>query len=714
MPRFAFLLVAAMSVAHGTAGAQGVTASDSARIHRQAIESTEWFIAAWRYYWQASEAIIHGSLEMFMPPAPVGMSLPSVSEAQKASTWGLWDGYPDGPRNRWSYLHCHPDSTREAIVPATAGAGRRPPRVLTLESYKRLSPFVITTGVGKRAICPTWSMFEGNPPIDEAADLDASIIAPLRPVIRQWRAELLEKLAAAVKQLPGDSVLTGQWVRFALDQRDLPQATRAANACTGPGWWCVALEGYARFVEGDPTAADELFLAAMTRAPPATRCVWNDVGVLLEHKARVAFDGMSCAEQGVMSARFWWLSDPLYLETGNARRAEHYARVMLFALRSGVRTAERWDMSRGGGGLGIREMILRYGWPSYSWWGGIMIDAGHFDYLGIGDIRYGRFTTAEFSRPRYHAVPAWTAILDPLRAVPDDWVLSAVRHKALNPDDENDWWPREHVRRAAGALVQIPEYQTAMFRRDSSALFAMAANLLPALFSAAAGDTAKGALFFSTGPESIRQLPRAGLVGSSAVFRAAIDSGPQLVGLELRAHETAGMTARTRFGITAPSSLLVMPPGAMAMSDLALIHPLASGTPLPNDPAITLSRMLGSVDLPQAGRLGVYWETYGVRASDTIDVSLRVERVATTGVLRRLGIALGVADRNDGGMTQKWREPSSDRAVAVIPARIPALGRALALDLSQAAPGDYAIVITIRRTTGASVTSRREFNIPRK
>src|SRR6185295_690294 len=112
------------------------------------------------------------------------------------------------------------------------------------DTVRKLGGALIASGVGKRTVCPSWYSGDKDPPWDERAALDSAILAQFRPIVSGARAKLLAELAQDAAALPGDGWLTGQRVRFALDQGDMPAATRAVADCRADPWWCTALFGY--------------------------------------------------------------------------------------------------------------------------------------------------------------------------------------------------------------------------------------------------------------------------------------------------------------------------------------------------------------------------------------------------------------------------------------------------------------------------------------
>jgi hypothetical protein len=692
------LVVAQMQSAGGPATPVRAGAADSALSRAHAAADS--FVRAWGSFWQSTQLIQQRMQVEILPP---GISRGLLGEHGVDSIAASWEAAVPRADLRHHIIHCHPDgvSWRRLLIPGMRGG-----------TWKRLDEYMIESRVGKRAICPSWLQSGVSVPWDEASSIDAGIIAPFKPALSSARAALLTVLDSVAAVRSRDDWLAGQRVRFAVDQRDLARAERVATECQAEPWWCGMLRGYVAHAQGAIVIADSLFVSSIAAMPAVEQCRWTDLGVLLPEEDAVAYARIPCARRAPLNERLWWLSDPLYLERWNERRAEHYARVTLARLRSGTTFSEHWDMRNEGGGNAVREMIVRYGWPSLVVWGGIQEDASHLSYLGGGSAMHERFATAEYGLPRFHPVPAWAAIVNPFDAQATDWTLTerAAREIAR---PRMVWWPEEHFARRAGPMVQLWD-QSAMLRRDSTVLLFVATDIPQSELRAATSDTLRGAMVFATDPASMRSEPATAAIGHLSIFKHSIPSVPQVVSLELEGSTADGrqIAARARFGIDPPRPLIAMQPGEAAISAPMLVAP-PDGENLPiTDPVVAPSRMLGTTILRAARRVGVYWETYGIDIGDTVDVSLRVERrESPPGLARRMGFWLGLAERTDGGISMRWRDPSPERGVTTIRGRIPIQGRSVSIDISRLAPGDYAMVVSVARPGMLPISAGRDFRI---
>jgi hypothetical protein len=570
---------------------------------------------------------------------------------------------------------------------------------------------IIESGVGRRAICPSWYPARATPPWDERDGIDKALIEQLVPAIRQKRAALLDELDRGAALLPHDDWITGQRVRFRMDQADTAGALRAAGECTASAWWCAALAGYMLSLHELMSHADSAFAHMLALMPAQTRCNWTDLSLLLPEEDRDTYREIPCEARDSLNARFWWLADVLHSDSVNERRATHFARKVLVELRSATSFHERWDMRPEAGGNAVAEMLLRYGWPSFAWWGGRSNDFGHFGYLGTSDsvtIDHGRFTTVEYTYPRFRLVPALRAIQNPAHSHDTDWAISARAHAAIYPADTL-WWPTEHYERVEGPLIQLWS-QHGMFRRAENVLFAMASRFLEEEFAGAQGDTLWGWLFSGHGPSTMRREPKGAIVGLTNVFKAFVPAEPQLISLELHGRRPAGVVARTRFGIEPPPPLSALPAGEISISSPVFIRPTTPDQLPPNDPELALSRMYGTAIFRSPQAIGIYWETYGVMERDSVELTIRIESHAPRpGFLRRIGIALGIAQAPAGTVTVEWSESQPQSHMRIVSGPTPIQGRVMSLGISQLRPGEYSFVVSAARPGKPEVTARRSF-----
>jgi hypothetical protein len=355
---------------------------------------------------------------------------------------------------------------------------------------------------------------------------------------------------------------------------------------------------------------------------------------------------------------------------------------------------------------------VRYGWPSQAWWSGPLEDRSHYSYLMVWDEserEAGVFTTQEYSFGRFHTVPEWSAIVDPFHSVARAWSIAAPRDRRGRVDE--DWWPQEHYARNNGPLLSIPDQQTGVFRRGSQVLLAVASDISHVGLERGMARNVNAALVVTPAPDTMDITKKTLALDSMAAWHMMIAPRPAIVSIEARTTWPQSPTARTRFGIVPPPPLSAMGQGEIAISEPVLIRPPASDERPASDPDIALNRMLGSTRITDLQRVGVYWETYGIAANDSVDVAVKIDRLGTPSMLRRLGNALHVADRVDGSATVSWKEPQPAAATTTIPGPVPIQGRNVTIDLSRLVPDKYSVTVIISRGGGQIASASREFEI---
>ncbi len=612
---------------------------------------------------------------------------------------------------RAGYLHCHPRSTTS---PTAARPDSYPD--LVREQYRP-----IVSARGSFAKCPTWILGARSGEADEADSIDVALTPRLAVEIAATRRQLIAELVRLSGTSPRDGWIIGQIVRFRLDHRDYHGAHEQLRDCRAARWWCDAMRGYALHRQGRMEPADSAFLAAVAVMPEATRCEWHDISVLLKDDDRGPFQRLPCAARDSVAARFFWLADPLFSDETNERRTEHYARHVRNALHRALAIDERYHWQKERGGDAVAEMMLRYGWPSMALWTGKADDAGHDNYVSRGARPASPYSTAEYAPGRLHAAPALSAILSPSASQPEDWQLhSPAGAWATGNGDGTFWWPHEHMRERSRTLVQLPAPGQMAFLRRIGGVRVLAAMDLGGtadrdlqlllnhpLRMRSYGSSQKFGTEILTDTTISRsgRLALDGFLTTRAELFAveAGSSGPSPLG-------TAPLHARTRFGITPDPPLDSLATGTIAVSQPVLFAPRADRA-LPVDADDLLSAMLTSTTISVGGTVGVFWESYGLVAGDSLRVSLNLIPANAPGLLRRLATAVKLADPVSS-VTVQWAEPSltsngdrgSGNGVTIRP-------RSVLLDLSALRPGEYWIEVVARIVAGAgphrTATARR-------
>lgn len=559
-------------------------------------------------------------------------------------------------------------------------------------------------GRGSHANCPSWYPDNAPPVEDERRGIDLGLNAAARWRLAPLRQRLRLLLDDAAADLPRDVTLARQRVRFAIDAGDLQAAATIAAECAAGAVDCGLLRAFVLYHAGLPAAADSAFLAALGGMEAAERCRWTDVAPLLERELRDEYDAMPCAGRAAFDEAFWMLADPLYVEPGNERRAEHFARRMTVAVRAPLGQDERQHWATRRGGDAVAEGLVRYGWPSHVFWYGHFEDTEHDGWLRFRNADTARpYVVREYSRGRLHTVPLPRALRAPLEARADDWALNG-------PRDQYHWWPVEHFARDAGGIVQLPQGQRVQLRRWDATRYVWALDLDAEALGRRSGDTVAATLFEARAPGEVAAVGAfIGSIGVPLVLDAPFAEGRALVALELPG-DSSRPAARTRFGVAIEPGLRALGE-ARALSGVMFFAPLEDSRALLGADAAA-RRMYGTTTLARPRRVGIYWEAYGFAASDTVDIELRVSREERPGVLERVGGLLRLGREDGGDVGVRWREaPAANRAIVFREGSVPVEARSTVLEMSRLPRGRYRIEVVMARAGEAAVSRVTEFAI---
>ncbi len=670
----------------------------------------------------------------FEPPYPTAQALLDSLEAAELRFFYEWrEAFKLGQLGRRP-LRAVWISAIDVMTECTSWLDRHETRIANAAWKGR-----ILSGSSTFSVCPSWILGDALPN-DEHYGIDTGLPADLRPGTRRARQSLLDAFAYAAEALPGNDWIAGQRVRLLMDQDDHDAALDAANACDGTPGWCGMLRAYVRSRRHETIAGETALDAALDAMAADERCRWSDIAVLLDSAGRDAYDRIPCARRDSVDAVIWWLSDPLWSEPGNERRLEQYVRRTLLALRDRPHRDERWDWRPEMGGDALRELILRYGWPSYTDWPGPINDRARTGRYLISHWRGAvnpPYTTFEYSVDRAHMVPDWQTIRAPLQATTGAWQLHSPdsivplgaartdstaasapeRERATSIQQEvmllidSWWWPREHFA-SRFPIVQLPDGQTVMLRRNAGALLGVATPLPSETLHRHRGARVEPALVVTPRPAAVDVAARKpGVVGEPVVFVASIPGEQTLIGVEIPADSATGApAARSRRGIAPPPPLSAMGADETAISGLVLLR-AEPGSTFPAATEDVLEHMAATDTIDSRTSFGIYWETYGVAAADTVELAVWVERFTPQGILRRFGISLNITADLNTPIAVSWVEPGAGNRAHVIPGRVPIVGRHLVLDAGQLAPGDYWLDVVVRKRGADPLRARRQITV---
>jgi hypothetical protein len=338
--------------------------------------------------------------------------------------------------------------------------------------------------------------------------------------------------------------------------------------------------------------------------PASERCRWTDMTPILDPPLRSRYKKVGCGKNEQLAERLWWLADPFWSLPGNDRRSEHYARHTMAKIQEPARNAYNLSWSND-----LREMVVRYGWARY-WTRGPSSGFGFDPTAGP--------VSGHESSPNYHFVPvSLSADTTPRVSFDLDLDASAERYSPV----------------ISRRVFEI-EPQVAVFRRGDSSLVVVAydVNTRPELDSL----NMSGSLVVAR-DEASPVYQSTDIAMRKGALSVIVDSRPQIMSLEvINPDRHLGGAWKRRVLALGPSRR-----GSVSLSDPLLFDPTDAdaGT---LDAAMKTAFGSNSV---KRGRVGIYWETYGLARSDSAQpVSLTLTPVQK-GTLRRIGESIGLTSR---------------------------------------------------------------------
>lgn len=478
--------------------------------------------------------------------------------------------------------------------------------------------------------------------------------------IEKARVRLMEALVQASQRSQRDGWITGQRVRYALEAHDTVAALRAAVECQGQQWWCNAVLGLVLHETGGGIAADSAFGRALAAMPKAERCKWTDISLLLDAAQLERYKAVGCGEREDIAARAWWLADPFHTVPGNDRQAEHYARLTMSQILKDTRAG--WDMSWAND---IRELVIRYGWARY--WTRVPAS---------GITANGGVISGHEAMPNYHFFPA-TNRFHPITAIGSgSWNFKQRRS------------PERYAPKHVDEFVEI-DPQIALFRRGDSAQVVVAYDL--------SRDTAfqsvpvRSAVAIAHDEKSKPVILET--ANSRGSFVMVVDSTAHLLSVEiLSADRKKAARARQSVWLSPKSA------GGLAVSDLLLFDPTATHV---SDLAHAIPTARGNLTADAKGKLGLYWEIYGLMKADSaLPVALTLTRI-TEGSLRRMAESIGLG-RRATPISIAWRETPSTGSIT---------SRSVVLDLSLIPAGKYVLKLDAKPQGQPGASSSRIIDV---
>lgn len=416
---------------------------------------------------------------------------------------------------------------------------------------------------------------------------------PEEPIeIMRARGAMLHGLERLYERAPGDAWILGQLVRYTVEQGDVDSALVLASC---DSWWCQSLAGYTFHMKGDVVSADSMFSRALATMPPAVRCDWNNLSPALEAAEEQVYGKLNCNQRDSANAMIFWRATPAFARGANDVRTEWFARRTL------IRTLDQAMTHHGmRNEPSYNEMILRYG-ASTSF--------ARTPERTVGTLEH------EIS----------VVGLEPKPAYP---FLGLAEEGRWPPEVEK---PRSRFATTlfAKRMEPIRDVQVARFRRrDSVVVLAGFATSTDSLFRS---DSVGVAISLSPGPGARTSTARAPAhAGHGAVAVRGKPGGVVSVEVTDSSHRA---WAVQRF---------VLDSAPAAISDLLITVP---GEALPETLDDAVAATWPGVRVGVGGTIGLYWETYGVAAADSlVTVTLTVEPVAP-GFFGRMTQSLGLKSK---------------------------------------------------------------------
>jgi hypothetical protein len=558
---------------------------------------------------------------------------------------------------------------------------------------------------------------------DESRVLDSGVLAMFHATLQEERARVIARAEAAHAALPRNDFVVGQLVRLLVDAGQQTGALERTRTCAATSWWCRVLEGYVLATQGRMRDAEAAFREAWRWLDPAASCRYSDVGVLFSDSVQWAFRRVGCRERSGIAATTWWLSEPLYLfhADGNARLVEHFVRRVTVDLHEALIYDGRYDWRAEIGGDATAFTVLRYGWPTHVWGRGAQFELGAaagrvMTVRGMGAYpsrppgpAQPSQSVFEYSYPRAHTVPRWSAVIAPFRSVPEDWDLSG---KPLTSRDEwPTWWAREHLQ-LPWPLAQLDAGQIVQLRRAGGAELVVATPLDAAMLIRAAGDSVAATMFVSPNADSVVAVSTsAGVVADRLVARGRVPPAPAIISVEIPPGPGKQPAGRVRFGVEAVATLEDLAQERLAVSPPVLLRPPPTLDVLPANVDSALLMAAPTRNFNGKETIGVYFETYGLTPADSVNVAVWIERYTPQAPMRRLGIALGITPDLNTPVVVEWREPQGGRAVWFQNGQVPIIGRGVLLDVRGLVPGDYWLEIAVSSPQRGIARNRTHFSV---
>lgn len=699
---------------------RGAPAVDTADVHDDIRKLINRFQDLWRKTWQDAEMSRHKPVDFISLRQNGELSgSPYTPELQRYLSAICIAGSPDTATMLYvlapaiAAMEEGPKRPPGATAPIVGPAEHSPLSINAKVNLTLATDNMVVPRPNYGPICPNWIPKDAPTPSDEGAGIDNALPIEVRLPVEMARDTLIKNLTIALMQHPEDEWIAGQLVRFTIDQRVPKNSVRAALRCKQLSSTCASLQGLAFEQAKNYVAAEAAFRRADSIEASQARnndalCVDEAVLMLLRSDDRDVIRNVDCATQRTLVDRMWWLADPLWSIPGNERLVAHGSRLTSVTLRSVTNRDERyvWDLFNGGSGL--REVVIRYGWPSYTFWPGTKFQN---QIQRVLDLMPARKTQMPYSVKEYHKnqsalIPRGSAIADPFHAENNSWDI--WRDESAQ---ENKWWAPEYMTYAT-RIMPMAQGQDVMWRRDAAIVYQLAVDDPLSNRDTTSKALSRAQLWGGTNPKSTRKLADALIdEGHTLRLKTTFSSEPRVMSAEILPRTPAEQAQRNRYGVIPPPTLQEMKSGEFALSDPVVMRMPNRDMALPTDESEVLRYMAGGLSFPATEPVALYWESYGFAPGDTVQIELRIRRDDKVNAARRVGALLGVASALRDSVSIKWTEPDNRHRAITLPGSKPVVGRSLAIDLTALAPGSYVVSIEMRKGATISARGERRFEV---
>ena len=469
-------------------------------------------------------------------------------------------------------------------------------------------------------------------------------------------SQFMDELERAARGRPGDPYTVAQAVYGLARLGFVDRALGVAQACEAAGWWCDLVLGMAyhraqRSVEGEAHLRTGL-LGADTEL----ECRLTDIEYLLDGRDGATYSSLPCPgqERREFEERFWWLSDPLLTRPGNDRWTEHVTRRFELLLHERL-----WQVIRPNylfSGRGITDNLVymnevtRRGPPN-------------------SQDNTGRWRSLESSRYRF----------SPASLVGDG--IQALRYNLEASRWDEGYTPAEY-----GPVFEVPG-QIARFLDGDSLVLAVSVDLdASPVYPRESRFIAGGG---PAGPFVGLGLPTRDLGPS---FSATVEAVPMVVAIE--AMDPDGPVARMRQGV------MPLEPGPLVLSDPLLVSRLIPELPTTRQEAV--DSMLAQPWIGSANEMVAYWEVYGLREGQPMQISVALARGGAGMVTRVLRTLSGRSE--PPATVVSWTEEASG----------PVHPMSLMVDVDALRDGDYDLNLEVTGPDGSVAVATRRFKVGRR